>query len=251
MKNEGSLQEEVEATEAIRQQMFPDAGALFLAGSIIRGDGNEHSDLDIVVVYEHLSAAYRSSFRFARWPVEVFVHDPSTLAYFLVENDRKRGVPSLATMISEGLELPVPTKLSTSCKKMANTVLAQGPEPWDQTDTDASRYAITNLVDDIRQPRSYTELIAIGAELHHTLATHVFRTRGMWSASGKMIPRQLERVVPEIAIIWEDCFTTLYKAGVSDNLILMVEELLEPYGGFLFEGYTQYALASWRSNGDT
>ena len=55
MKNEGSLQEEVEAAEAIRQQMFTDAGALFLAGSIIRGEGNEHSDLDIVVIYEHLS----------------------------------------------------------------------------------------------------------------------------------------------------------------------------------------------------
>ena len=80
MKNEDSLQEEVEAAEAIRQQMFPDAGALFLAGSIIRGEGNEHSDLDIVVVYEHLSAAaYRSSFSFARWPVEVFVHDLSLI----------------------------------------------------------------------------------------------------------------------------------------------------------------------------
>ena len=251
MKNEYSLQEEIKAAEAVRQQMFPDAGALFLAGSLVRGEGNEHSDLDIVVVYEHLSAAYRNSFTFARWPVEVFVHDPATLAYFFVEFDKKRGVPSLATMISEGVELPGPTKLSTSCKKMANTLLAQGPEAWDQTDTDASRYAITNLVDDIRRPRSYIELIAIGTELHRALATHVFRTRGMWSASGKMIPRQLESAVPEIAKIWQDCFTTLYKAGDSDNLVSMVEKLLEPDGGFLFEGYSQVVPASWRSNGDT
>jgi len=84
MKNERSLQEEINAAETIRQQLFPDAGALFLAGSIVRGESNEHSDLDIAVVYEYLPAAYRESFTFSRWPVEVFVHVPATLAYFFI-----------------------------------------------------------------------------------------------------------------------------------------------------------------------
>jgi len=250
MKNERLLQEEINAAETIKQKMFPDAGALFLAGSIVRGEGNEYSDLDIVVVYEHLPAAYRESFTFSRWPIEVFVHDPDTLAYFFAEFDRKRGVPSLATMVSEGLEVPEPNRLSTLCKEMAIAVLKQGPESWNQTDTDSSRYAITNLVNDIRQPRSYMELIAVGTELHRALATHVFRTRGMWSANGKMVPRQLERVVPEITTVWQDSFTKLYETGDSDCLISMIEALLAPDGGFFFDGYKQVSPSSWKSDGN-
>ena len=248
MKNERSLKAEIDAAEAIRQQKYPTASALFLAGSIIRGEGTEHSDLDIVVVYEHLPAAYRESFKFSGWPVEAFVHDANTLAYFFEEFDRKRGVPSLASMVNEGLEIPAPTSLSKTCKALANALLSKGPPAWNQTDIDASRYCITNLVDDLRQPRSHIEIIATVTELHGALAKHVFRTRGMWSATGKMIPRQLDRMMPEIAIKWQDCFTRLLETGNPENLILMVESLLEPDGGLLFEGYLQNAPVSWRSD---
>lgn len=245
-----SLQAEIEAAETIRQQKHPDAGAVFLAGSIIRGEGNEHSDLDIVVVYEQLPAAYRESFVFSRWPVEVFVHDPATLAHFFVEFDRKRGIPSLASMVSEGLEVPAPSDLSTKCKNMADALLLKGPPSWNQADIDASRYCITNLIDDIRQPHSYIEAIATATELHRALATHVFRSRGLWSASGKMVPRQLKKTMPEIATEWQDCFSKLFETGNADHLILMVESLLEPVGGLLFENYRQTAPANWRSDGD-
>ena len=250
MKNVLSLKAEIDAAETIRQQKYPSASALFLAGSIVRGEGTEHSDLDIVVIYEHLSAAYRESFYFSRWPVEAFVHDRATLAYFFEEVDKKRGVPSLASMVSEGLEITAPTSFSSTCKELADTLLSEGPPSWSQSEIDASRYSITNLIDDIRQPRSYTEAVAIAAELHRVLATHVFRVRGMWAATGKMIPRQLERTMPEIATTWQDCFTKLFKTGNSDSLISMVEALLEPDGGLLFESYRQAAPANWRSGGD-
>lgn len=62
--------------EDLRQQRFGDAEVLFLAGSVMRGQGTPHSDLDVVVVYKSLPAAYRESLYHQGWPVELFVHDP-------------------------------------------------------------------------------------------------------------------------------------------------------------------------------
>lgn len=250
MKSVLSYQEELDAAKAIWLERYPDASALFLAGSIVRGEGTKYSDLDIVVVYERLSAAYRESYMFGRWPVEAFIHDLSTLAYFFKEIDRKTGVPSLATMISEGVEIPESSGFSALCKNLANTQISKGPPKWHKYEIDASRYSITNLVDDIRQPRSYMEVVASGSALHSALAIHVFRTRGMWSAGGKMIPRQLENTLPDIATDWRISFTRLFETGCSDSLVSMVEMLLEPDGGFLFEGYSQTAPANWRFDGD-
>jgi predicted nucleotidyltransferase len=69
----------------IRSERYGDADVVFLAGSIVRGEGSLFSDLDLVVVYTRLACAYRESFRFAGYPVEAFVHDPETLEYFFME----------------------------------------------------------------------------------------------------------------------------------------------------------------------
>lgn len=53
-----------------------------------------------------LPCAYRESFTFGGYPVEAFVHDPATLEYFFLEVDRPSGVPALAQMVVEGIEIP-------------------------------------------------------------------------------------------------------------------------------------------------
>ena len=87
---------------------------IFLAGSIVRGESTPFSDLDLVVIFDKLPAAYRESFYFQGFPIEAFVHDPETLNYFLYEIDRPSGIPSLAQMIVEGIEIPKPNDLSGS-----------------------------------------------------------------------------------------------------------------------------------------
>src|SRR4051794_40453736 len=93
----------IDVANAIRTDRYKDAGATFAAGSIVRGEGTPFSDLDLVVVYAHLPSAYRESFRFDGYPVEAFVHDPTTLEYFFLEVDRPSGVPTLPQMIAEGV----------------------------------------------------------------------------------------------------------------------------------------------------
>ena len=63
----------------IQKDRYPNSDIIFLAGSVARGEGTATSDLDLVVVFQQLPAAYRESFQFEGWPVEAFVHDPETL----------------------------------------------------------------------------------------------------------------------------------------------------------------------------
>ncbi|MEM9482808.1 MAG: nucleotidyltransferase domain-containing protein [Cyanobacteria bacterium P01_F01_bin.116] len=234
----------------LQKQHYPNADVIFLAGSVIRGEETATSDLDIVVIFKQLPAAYRESFRFESWPIETFVHDPATLRYFFVEADRPTGVPSLAAMVSEGIEIPQPSELSRELKQLANDVLAAGPPVWDKDAIDRSRYAITELIDDIRSPRSRAELLASGTQLYDAVVEHYLRSRNLWSAKGKSIPRRLRKVAPQFAAQFEESFAALFIDGKTEKLIELVENMLKPDGGWLFEGYKLIAPVDWRKKCD-
>src|ERR1044071_7301531 len=93
----------LEAARGVWRERYAGARVIFLAGSVMRGDATETSDLDIVVVFDSLPNAYREAFTFGGWPVEAFVHNPETLRHFFEVNSR-RGVPSLMRMVIEGVE---------------------------------------------------------------------------------------------------------------------------------------------------
>ncbi len=232
--------------EAIRADRYPDAGAFFLGGSIMRGEGWDHSDLDIVVIFDHLPAAYRESFLHEGRPVEIFVHDPATLAYFFHHVDRPSGVPSLPAMVWEGVELPAPNALSARLKGLALAVLQAGPPPWEPRAVSDSRYRITCLVDDLRDARPGAQRVAAGADLYAALATHVFRSRGLWSATGKAIPGRLQVLSPQLAQRFETGFAELFESGDSTGVIALAEDVLRPQGGWLFDGYRSDAPGDWR-----
>lgn len=237
----------IAAVEEICVEKYTGAEIIFLAGSLVRGEGTATSDLDLVVMFRSLPRAYRESFRFKQWPVEAFVHDPDTLKYFFLEQDKPSGVPSLATMVSEGIEVPGPNEFSRSLKQLAESVLSDGPPLWNQDDIDRSRYTITSLADDLKEPRSAAESAASGAALFEVLATHYFRSRGLWSAKNKMIPRKLSETDPDFSERFVSSFADLFQAGNAQKVIKIAEDVLAPDEGWLFEGYTSFARREWRS----
>jgi len=241
------LDQVIAAARIIREDRYAGATAVFAAGSIVRGEGTPYSDLDLVVVYPHVACAYRESFRVRNLPVEAFVHDPQTLNYFFLEVDRKAGVPSLPQMVVEGIEIPDSTDASRSLKQLAASVIAMGPPPLSPQDRDALRYGVTDLVDDIREPRSRDELTAAGAKLFEALANAYLRTRGLWSATGKSIPRTLKRADAALCDRYCRSFEDLFTHGDGRAVVALAEELLAPDGGFLFDGYRLDALAEWRT----
>jgi Nucleotidyltransferase domain len=116
----------VKITEELKANRFPEAQIIFLAGSIVRGEGTPSSDLDLVILYHQLPNAYRESFYYQGFPVECFVHDPETLNYFFYEIDRLSGFCSLANMVMEGIEIPQPSTFSQVIKQQAASVIEGG-----------------------------------------------------------------------------------------------------------------------------
>ncbi len=226
--------------------MFPSARVFLLAGSVVRGETTRYSDIDLVVVFECFEHAKRQSFTFADWPVEAFIHDPKTLEHLFKEADRRMGVPSLATMVREGIEVPRPSECGNMIRTLANRVLGAGPIPWGQSERDDSRYAISDIVGDIRAPRSPDELRPVASKLHFAVANHFCRSRDQWSAKGKRIPGRLMALDPEFGNRFTDAFEAAFARSDVAAVIELAEVVLEPDGGFLFDGYDRDAPCSWR-----
>ena len=232
----------------ILKHRYPGAVLAFVAGSFNRGEATSSSDIDLVVIFRTLEHAWRESFLFEDWPVEAFVHDPGTLRYFFQEVDTRSGFLRLPAMVLEGPVVPASLPLARELKAMAQDVLSSSGAKWDAQTLAAKRYGITDLVDDLRDPRSSLEAAVTIGSLHEQLGDFYFRAQGAWSASKKHIPRQLARTDPALAIRWEEAFTEAWQ-GRRDKLLHLAEEILRPYGGLLFDGYRLDAPPDWRLNG--
>jgi nucleotidyltransferase-like protein len=236
----------IKITKQILDDRYPDADVIFLSGSLLRGEGTPYSDLDLIVIFERLPHAWRESFNFQGYPVEAFVHDPETFNYFIFEFGIPSGQSAMAHMVAEGVEVPGPTEISQSLKRITADLIAAGPPELSDEDERKLRYTITNLIDDIRQPRSKEELVASGAELYGALANYYFRTNGLWSAVNKSIPRRFSKANPELYSLFREGFDQLFAGGKSDKVITLAEEILKPHGGFLFDGYKHEASTDCR-----
>jgi hypothetical protein len=133
----------------------------------------------------------------------------------------------------------------TGLKAMAQQVLGDKAPLWDAATLARKRYGISDLIDDLRDPRNAIEATAIIGRLHEQLGDFYFRSLGIWSASGKHIPRRLEKIDAALSTRWEEAFLDAL-GGQRNKLILLTEEVLRPHGGFLFDGYRQDAPPDWR-----
>jgi hypothetical protein len=234
----------------IYETRYPEAAALLLAGSTVRGEATPHSDLDLVVLYERLPHAWRESFVCDGWPVEAFVHDPATLRYFFMDVDGRAGTPSLAAMVLEGVDvatLDEPNAVTVAAKQLAAEVIAAGPPAWTEHELRQRRYLLTDLVDDLRSPRSHAERVAAGTRLYEPLADCILRAPRRWSARGKSIPRVLAQHDAALAARFTAAFDALFAAADAAPVVALVEDVLRPFGGFLFDGHRLDAPDAWRA----
>ena len=236
-------------TEKLCGREFPMAASCLLAGSVVRGEATATSDLDVVVLFDRVERARRRSLVFEGWPVEVFVHDIQTLRYFFELVDGPSGVPSLPNMVSEGLEVPQTTALGRQAKAMADRFLAAGPPAWGDRARADSRYAITDMVEDIRGARSADELRPVFAKLYGALADHYCRSHGFWSAKGKAIPKHLTALDPTLGQRFLGAFERAFVANNVEAIVVLAEEIIAPDGGDLFDGYVRDAPSDWRLDG--
>jgi hypothetical protein len=225
---------------------YPDAAFALAAGSIMRGHGTVLSDIDLIVMYDHVETAKRESFMADGVPVEAFIHDRETLAWF-VNDDVARCQPSILNMIIEGVVIGPRPEDAEALKRQIGARLAEGSPPLSPVDRDALRYRITDAIDDLRGERGAAEIMAIGALLYAPLAELALRGRGHWIGEGKWVPRLLATADADLAARFNDGFRALFASGNCAPVIALAERELAPHGGPLFDGDCRPAPASCRA----
>ncbi len=197
------------------------------------------------MLFDNISQARRESLVFHGWPIELFFHDLQTLAYF-VRDDCNSHRPSLPSMLVDAVVVPEPSALSDRVKGWASRLLRH-PCPLSAEALLDARYFVTDLLDDLRDPRPRAELVAIAAKLYPTLGSFILRCHGQWNASGKHLPRALNAFDHTIAAAFEAAFDAVFERSDPVPLITFTELMLQPSGGPLFDGYRSDAPADWRA----
>lgn len=201
--------------QALIQERYPDACAIFWAGSVSQGRGAPSSDLDLVIVYDSLLQAYREAFVYDGWPIDAFIHDLDTVRFFCGHLEPNEGKPSLAHMILTGLDMREPNEYSSQAKRIAAQALAQGPHSWTGAQIDTERFLITDIVHDIRDPQNKAEQVTSAVHLFEPLLQFYVRARNAWAASGKSLMRLFQQDNPELANQWVSAFEKLVQTGDS------------------------------------
>ena len=239
----------LEAAEAMAARVlaarYPDADAVLLTGSTVRGEATPGSDLDLIVIYPKLPRARRESFLFEAMPVEVFVHDPETLAWSL-KADVDAGKPGMHSMVADGRVLGPRPAGAEQLVARARAGLAAGPPPFKPEEVELYRYHISGHLDDLRDQRDPAEVVSIGAWLYLSLADFILRTRGRWAGTAKWIPRYLRALDPALERRFTAAFEALFAGRDPTPVIALAEAELAPHGGPLFDGYASQAEISAR-----
>lgn len=225
-----------EAARKFVEKYFPDCEAAVLAGSVVRGEATVTSDLDIVVFDESLPSSYRESLIDFGWAIEVFVHNLTSYKQFF-EMDYKNAKPSMQRMIAEGHVLKDEGVLQ-SIKDEAKTILDQGPERWSDATIATKRYFITDLLDDFIGCQNRAEQLFVANALAELLQEFVLRTNGQWVGTSKWVIRALKQYDVEFTEQFVEAFDLFYKTGEKSKVIELTDQVLEPYGGRLFEGFS-------------
>ncbi|MET3698519.1 hypothetical protein SAMN05877753_109159 [Bacillus oleivorans] len=215
---------------------FPGCDGALLSGSVIRGEGTSASDLDIVIFQKDLPSAYRETFHLFDWPIEAFVHNFTSYRVFF-ESDRDRARPSLARMIAEGQVIKEHDFLHY-VKKEAEELLKAGPEPWTEGTLQTKRYMLTDVLYDFIGAENPKEELSIAAALADQIHEFVLRTNQQWLGYSKWVYRALLAFDPVLAEKYYQAFHVYYRTGEKKLIIALADEVLEPFGGRLVEGYS-------------
>lgn len=217
-------------------ELFPACQGALLAGSVIRGEATHTSDLDIVVFDHKIENSYRESFFANGWPIELFVHNETSYKQFF-QNDCLRGRPTLPNMVVEGIVLKGEQYIN-QVKKEAKQLLDAGPETWTLETIDIKRYFITDTLEDLEGTNKRDEALFIANNLAVLISEFYLRTNSQWVGNSKWVVRALKKYDTNFAEMFVDAFDSFYRDEEKNKVITLVDNVLKPYGGRLFEGFS-------------
>jgi hypothetical protein len=224
----------VVARRLIREQ-FCGARAAYLGGSASRGTSTTTSDLDIVVVLDGAPAPYRKTVRYGGWPVELFVHDETSLQYWY-EREAVSWRPVLAQMVATGVVL-LDGGVASYLQDEAAAQLIAGPRPLTDEELSSRRYLLTDILDDLVSAVSEDERDIIAGVVLTRSAELFLLSQGSWLGAGKWLVRNLHGADPQMASRLMAAHRAAIITGEIAGLLAVSEDILDAVGGRLTEGY--------------
>ncbi|RDI54306.1 nucleotidyltransferase domain-containing protein [Nocardia mexicana] len=231
--------DEVAAAERLVRERFPEARAAWLGGSTATGTATTTSDLDITVLLAGAPAPYRESLHHGGRPVELFVQTEASFEHFRAAECRRRR-PSSLRLIGQSVVLVDRDGSGTRLREQCLRQLADGPKPLAEEELRTARYTITDLLDDLIGAVDANERLLIAATLWPRVADLLLTGHGRWSADGKRLHRELAAFDHDRGTDYAGTLADSVRAvagGSTAPMIATVTEVLNLFGGRLFDGY--------------
>ncbi|MBM7662980.1 putative nucleotidyltransferase [Bacillus mesophilus] len=226
----------VEVAKKFITEYFPTSHAALLAGSVVSGKVTHTSDLDIIVFDQSVESSYRESLIFHEWNIEVFVHNLTSYKLFFTK-DIERARPTLPNMVSEGIILKN-SEFIKLLKMEAEELLERGPKSWSEDTIKLKQYFISDTLDDLIGCKNRNEELFIVQNLVDLLCEFILRTNNKWVGTSKWTYRCLEQYDEDIAKSLVQAQESFYRNESKNELIEVVDSVLNPFGGRLFDGFT-------------
>lgn len=167
-----------------------------VGGSLVRGEGGPHSDLDVVIVHR-CPWRLRDQRRFGGVPAELFVNPPHALrGYFVTE--RAEGRPVMAHLLAHGRVMPGAEAEVLALVDEARASWEAGPPPFDRA---AAVHGAVDLLDDARDLHGRDDAgeLALLAAATQRIAEVAERAAGRWAPRRKAALATLARRDPDCA----------------------------------------------------
>lgn len=226
--------------ERLITERFPERLCAFVGGSHVTGRENEGSDIDLwLILPENHADPQRMSFIYENMPIELFLHTAETIASFL-HHDQQLGSPPNCHAICHSLMWGPDLALAEKIRRTAAHIIAAGPQMMSQESLEDRRYQITGTLKSLENKKTKNAR-PIVADLYLRLADFHLRANRQWSGRSKYIMHDLKNYDPELAVRYEKVFDDAFR-GKYEKLISLIDDILAPHGGRLFDGYQRYVI---------
>lgn len=227
---------QIPVTEQFIDEHFPGATIALMAGSTSTGRRTPTSDVDLLLIGDEMlapgSASLAATYDFGGEVFEVFAYRPDGF-----DEWARRGLseyrPIILHMLLDGVPLRGGPSL-TELRNLWRPVVEAGPGIGPH-ELDLRRYAITDLLDDLRDATDAVERHVIAYTLFGQVGEFILLSNRRWIGTGKYLPRRLREFSEQRA----DVLTIPLMDGDFATFADCVESELIRAGGRLQGGFVR------------
>ncbi|WP_164233648.1 nucleotidyltransferase domain-containing protein [Microbacterium hydrocarbonoxydans] len=216
---------------------YPRSTMAVVAGSTARGERTGTSDIDLLLLGDHLfdetgKTSEASTHSFEGEIFEVFAYTPEGFREW-AERGIAQHRPVIVHMLVEGIAVRDDGRLD-GFRRDWGAVLDAGPS-LGATESTFRRYVITDVLDDLRDATDPLEQRAVASVLFERIAELILLTEHRWIATGKWLPRRLRALSADRT----EQLSAPLLAGDYSAFADRVEEELERAGGRVQAGFVR------------